>query len=214
MNMESIVAKLKERDVIFTSIPNHLYQCVEKATNSPTSHVGVVFKCKGKWFVAESRIPFSCYTPLVDFITRSRDNRYAIKRVKEGLTKVETEALKLQCERQMGRLYGLGFKFHSKRQFCSKFVYDAYKTALDIELGTLETFAELLRRNPKTSTKFWRLWYVGLIPWKRITITPESQYSDQKLVTIAEHLLGTSAKINQLNVIPADYSSTAKKGMS
>lgn len=214
MSMESIVSKLKEGDVIFTSIPNHLYQCVERATNSPTSHVGIVFKCDSKWCVAESRIPFSCYTPLEEFIARSKDGRYAIKRVKEGLSESETDALKLQCVRQMGQLYHLGFKYHSKRQFCSKFVYEAYQTALGLEVGKLETFTELLRRNPATSKKFWRLWYFGLIPWKRITITPESQFSDQKLVTVVEHLLGTSENINLLNVNSAVFSAFTKTGMS
>jgi hypothetical protein len=186
MNIESIVPKLKEGDVIFTSIPNHLYQCVERATNSPTSHVGVVLKNEDKWVVAESRIPYSCYTPLEDFIARSKDGWYAIKRIKHGLNQPETHALKSQCERQMGRLYHLGFKYQSKRQFCSKFVYEAYKLALGLEVGTLETFKELLTRNPATSTKFWRLWYFGNIPWNRITITPESQFADQNLISVSE----------------------------
>ena len=205
MNIESIVSKLKEGDVIFTSIPNHLYQCVERASNSPTSHVGLVFKCESKWLVAESRIPFSCYTPLEDFIARSKDGCYAIKRIKGGLSKTDTEALKVQCEQQMGQLYHLGFKYQSKRQFCSKFVYDAYKTALGLDVGRLETFTELLARNPTVSTKFWRLWYLGRIPWKRITITPASQFSDQKLITVVEHLLGSPAKFNQLNESPAIF---------
>ena len=199
MNLESIRSKLNDGDVIFTSIPNHLYQCVERASNSTTSHVGVVFKCEGKWLVAESRIPFSCYTPLEDFIARSKEGWYAIKRVKGGLSEAQTDGLKLQCERQMGQLYHLGFKYHSKRQFCSKFVYQAYKTALGLEVGKLETFTELLRRNPSASTRFWRLWYFGVIPWNRITITPGSQFSDQKLVTVAEHLLGNPEDIHQLN---------------
>jgi len=132
MNIASIESKLNDGDVIFTSIPNHLYQCVERASNSPTSHVGLVFKCEAKWLVAESRIPFSCYTPLEDFIARSKHGSYAIKRMKGGLIKSEAEALKVQCELQMGQLYHLGFKYRSKRQFCSKFVYDAYKTALGL----------------------------------------------------------------------------------
>jgi hypothetical protein len=86
----------------------------------------------------------------------------------------------------MGKLYHLGFKYESPRQFCSKFVYDAYRTATGIEIGTLESFSELLQKQPKTSLWFWRLWFFGVIPWSRITVTPASQMESLALDTVLE----------------------------
>lgn len=184
MGLDKVLPQLKEGDIIFTSVSNYLYQSVEKATNSQTSHVGIILKREGLWVVAESRVPKSCYTPIEDFINRSKNDWFRIKRLPKGLSENDLQLLMNHCENQMGKLYHLGFKYKSKRQFCSKFVYDAYKGSLGIDVGCVETFEELLARNPSTSKRFWYMWYFGRIPWKRLTITPESQFADPKLVEV------------------------------
>lgn len=178
---QNILSTLQDGDIIFTSVPNVLYQSVEKACNSPTSHVGIVFKINNDWMVAESRVPFSCYTPLADFIGRSKEGWFSIKRVNQNLSKTEITKLRLECDGMMGKLYHLGFKYKSSRQFCSKFVYDAYKKSLGIDVGKLVTFKELLNENPSVPQTFWRFWYFGFIPWNRLTVTPGSQYDDTSL---------------------------------
>jgi hypothetical protein len=90
----------------------------------------------------------------------------------------------------MGKLYGLGFDYYSKRLYCSKFVYDVYQSALNIEVGKKETFKELIEANPEASKTFWRFWFFGFIPWKRITVTPASQYEDERLETAFENVEG------------------------
>lgn len=177
-------SKLKDGDIIFTSIPNTLYQSVEKASNSPTSHVGIVFNVNGRWMVAESRVPFSCYTPLEDFIGRSKNRWFSIKRVSQNLDLDDINKLRTACDSMMGRLYHLGFNYESKRQFCSKFVYDAFKNSLDIDVGKLMTLKELINENPDAPLMFWRLWYFGFIPWNRLTVTPGSQYEDPTLMAV------------------------------
>jgi len=175
----------KDGDIIFTSIPNRLYQSVEQATASPVSHVGILFNINGEWFVAESKVPFSCYTPLEQFIARSKDRWFSVKRVSPTLSQKHLVLLKNFCDQRMGKLYHFGFKYKSKRQFCSKFVYDAYTISLGIEVGKLQTFRELLAANPKASRTFWRCWFLGFIPWNRVTISPSSQYADERLAFIS-----------------------------
>lgn len=86
----------------------------------------------------------------------------------------------------MGKPYHLGFHSLSSRQFCSKFAYETYLNALDVEIGTLESFKTLLTSQPETPLWFWRLWFMGRIPWSRITVTPASQLRSERLEAVWE----------------------------
>lgn len=178
-------SELKEADLIFISIANPLYRRVEIGTGSKASHVGILLKDKDQnWIVAESTIPFSKYTPLKQFISRSDKGWYCIRRVKTDLASHDIKKIHEQCNKRMGILYHTGFKYDSRRQFCSKFVYDVFRSAIDIEVGDIETFKELLNKQPNTSTSFWRFWFFGFIPWSRRTVTPASQMDSNMLVPI------------------------------
>ena len=185
MDINDINIDLKPGDIIFISIPNFLYQQVEKGTGSRASHVGILFKDDhSNWVVAESRVPLSKYTPLSDYLRRTKDNWCCIRRPKMELLSEDVDALKEACNNRLGILYHLGFRYDSNRQFCSKFVYDAYKEAIGIEVGELDTMRNLFVKRPDTPLMFWRLWYFGFIPWGRRTVTPASQMESEALKTI------------------------------
>ncbi|MCH2208458.1 MAG: YebB family permuted papain-like enzyme [Lentisphaerales bacterium] len=187
--MNTINKRIKLGDVVFISIPNVLYRKVAATTKSWTSHVGFVHSFKdGEWQIAESAVPTCTITPLSKFIDRSENGMFAVRRLKEPLNEEAISKLQKAAESRMGRLYHFGFKLHSKRQFCSKFVYQVYKEALNIEVGSVTTFRELLQTNPEAPLTFWRLWYFGFIPWKRMTITPASQLRCPKLETVFEKI--------------------------
>ncbi|WP_415891053.1 YiiX/YebB-like N1pC/P60 family cysteine hydrolase [Neptuniibacter sp. SY11_33] len=175
---------VQEGDIIFISINSFLYRQVAKGTGSWTSHVGFVIKENDEWCVLESAVPCVRRTSLKDFVSRTTNDEVSILRLKEPLVEADISKLKQTAEKRMGRFYHLGFKFDSKRQFCSKFVYLTFKEALGIELGKVQTLAELLDENPQASVNFWRCWYFGLVPWQRKTITPASQLNDPQLETI------------------------------
>jgi len=185
---------IQSGDIVFIAVPHYLYKKVAEATDSPTSHVGIAFvEEQGDCLIAESSVPFCKYTPLDKFLARSDKGWFCIRRLKHPLTINDITALRQECDARMGQLYHLGFKYNSSKQFCSKFVYDVYKTALDIEVGYLESFDQLLKSRPDTSLLFWRMWFLGFIPWSRITITPASQLESDLLETICssetdEHL--------------------------
>jgi hypothetical protein len=46
--------------------------------------------------------------------------------------------------------------------------------ATGIRIGDIETFAALYSRRPDTELRFWKIWYLGRIPWARETVTPAS----------------------------------------
>lgn len=179
-----VMSKISEGDIIFISIDSFLYRQVAKGTGSWTSHVGFIVRENNQWYVMESAVPTVTRCPLRKFLARTTDNEVSIMRVKGGLSQPEVEKLKKVATPRMGKFYHLGFKFDSKRQFCSKFVYLTFKEALGLEIGKVQTLEALLEENPQASVNFWRCWYFGMIPWQRKTITPASQLVDPQLTTV------------------------------
>ena len=180
---------LKVGDIVFISIPNFLYRRVARTTSSWTSHVGMVHSRKnGEWIIAESAVPLCKMTSLENFLKRSENGMFTVRRLKNELSEYDISRLQTAANQRMNQLYHLGFKYESNRQFCSKFVYEVFKEALNVEVGQLETFRELLNKNPTVSKRFWKLWFFGFIPWKRLTVTPASQLNCNKLDTIFEKL--------------------------
>ena len=132
----------------------------------------------------ESAVPVVRRSPLRKFLSKTCNNEVAIRRLKSGLVPDQIERLKAEADKRMGRLYHLGFKYDSERQFCSKFVHECFRDGLGITLGKVETLEGLLEQNPQASVGFWRAWYFGFIPWQRRTLTPASQLADDALETI------------------------------
>jgi len=176
---------LASGDVIFISIPSVLYRSVAKATGSLASHVGIIFKDEEKgWMVAESRVPVATWTPLEKFLARTENEWFQVRRFKAGLTVDQVAVLRRECDKRMGGFYHFGFRYLSRRLFCSKLVYDVFKEALGIEVGKLETFRDLFGQQTGFSLFFWRLWFFGFIPWSRLTVTPASQTRSELLETV------------------------------
>jgi len=175
----------REGDIIFSRIPNLLYRKVAEATGSPTSHVGILFSDgQGGWMVAESKVPVARYSTLHNFLARSAGGWHVIRRLRTPLTPDQVKALRAAADARMGSLYHSGFDFAAKRTFCSKFVHEVFKAALGVEVGRVETFAQLLHKQPATALAFWKCWFFGNIPWQRTTVTPASQLVCDKLHTI------------------------------
>lgn len=188
MNIQNWQQCIQEGDIIFSSIPHFLYKTIEKNTRSPTSHVGIIFKQNGQWVVAESKVPFSKVSPLEDFINRSDKGWISVKRLKTGLSQRQIEQMKKVSYQLMGKPYDLGFNYHSKKLFCSKFVYDVFAQACGLTIGELETYSALIAKSPNGITLFWRLWFCGFIPFNTTSITPHSQWVDPQLEEVACHV--------------------------
>ncbi len=189
---------LEEGDIIFISINSPLYRQVAQGTGSWTSHVGFIVKEENQWFVLESAVPTVKRCSLRKFLSRTMNSEVCIKRLNKSLKTEQILKLKQVASKRMGRFYHLGFNFESKRQFCSKFVYLTFKEALDIEIGKVQTFRQLLAENPQASVNFWRCWYFGFIPWERKTITPTSQLNDPQLVEVFSTVSSSAQEEQQL----------------
>ncbi|MBN6361419.1 YebB family permuted papain-like enzyme [Providencia huaxiensis] len=172
-------------DVVFTSIGTELFRQIASASLCWSNHVGMIVGHNGEdYLIAESRVPLSTTTTLSRFIARSSDKRYSVHRFTHTLTNEQKSALISEVPARLNKFYHTGFNYESSRQFCSKFVFDIYQSALSVQIGELETFKELLTKNPNAKLNFWKLWFIGQIPWERKTVTPASLWHHPELSLI------------------------------
>jgi hypothetical protein len=180
-----IVREVQIGDVLFTREPYYFLRKVADAGGSWTNHVGIIIDTSGpEPLVAESKVPRAVLTPLSRFVGRSEAGYVAIRRPQQALTQIQEKALAEAAQARIGRWYDLGFNLHSSRQFCSKLVYESLLEATGKEVGTVTDFASLLQQHPDVPQAFWRIWYLGRIPWQRETVTPASQYQSTALNTV------------------------------
>lgn len=191
---ETLKTQVKEGDILFLEIDRLPFKQVAATSNSWTSHVGLVFRDKNQWVVYESTIPTSKSTELCKYLKKSKNERYALTRYDRGLTEDQVLRLKEKGASMFGVIYHTGFDYDSSRQFCSKFVYEAYRH-IGITVGQIITFQDLFNGLAPGTLRdglvtFWNRWFkAGFrfsgIPWDRRTVTPASQLLDAKFRLIA-----------------------------
>ncbi len=193
-NLCAALPLVREGDIVFIRVKSFLYRKVAETSRSWESHVGIVFQnADGMWTVAESTVPRSKFTPLKNFVARSEDGRFAIRRVRGGLAGDDVPRLRAAAEKRMGIFYHFGFHYDSPRLFCSKLVHDCYLEATGRQVGHLETFRALLSANPGAPVWFWRIWFFGHIPWERRCVTTTSQLQSAMLTTVFDSSIAEPA---------------------
>lgn len=178
----ALAQQLQVGDLVFIRVPALPFIKVAATTNSWTNHVGIVVATDGaEPQIAESTFPFSKRGGLARFLARSEGGRVEVSRLNTPLSNDQQRVLQRSAQARMDVFYDTGFDLHSRRQFCSRFVYEVVREASGVELGQVETFATLLKHNPEADLDFWKLWYFGRIPWQRETVTPASVLNSPKL---------------------------------
>ena len=198
----SPVHDLQVGDLVFIRVTARPFLEVAYATLSWTNHVGIVVDTQGDDpLIAESTFPFARTTRMTRFLQRSENGRYAVARLAMPLDDLHRSKLIEAATCRMGTFYDTGFNLNSRRQFCSRFVREVIEEATGIRLGETETFSTLLERNPDPRLGFWRLWYFGHIPWRRLTVTPASVLHSPHLRVVcdigSETATGTQHSIRQ-----------------
>lgn len=169
-------------DLIFIRVAAAPFKAVAKATGTWTNHVGVVTTIEDDDpHIGESSFPLSRTTTLSRFIARSEQGCIAVARLKTAITQQQVEQIQIAVQRRHGIFYDTGFSLYSGRQFCSRYVHEVLKEATGIPIGKIETLREVVTRQPNMRLGFWRLWYLGKIPWDRKTITPASLLNSTEL---------------------------------
>lgn len=184
---------LQPGDLVFTRIDARPFVEVAAATLSWTNHVGIVVAVDGgQATVAESTLPLSRRGPLEHFVARSEGGRVAVMRLATPPTAAQAAAIDAAARQREGVRYDTGFDLHSSGQFCSRFVHEVLLQATGVGVGEVQSFETLLRHNPQAALGFWRLWFLGRIPWQRQTVTPASVLASPALVTVFDGVVQPS----------------------
>lgn len=182
---QNVRKQIQAGDIVFISSESEIFENVAKSTLSWTSHVGLALpdSKNQELMIYESTLPLSKKTSICDFVKRTSQDQIAVMRPKFKLDQSSIQRLQRTAENKMGIIYHTGFDYDTKtRLYCSKFVYDVYLNAMGIEIGYIETFADLIEKNPDPELiEFWQGWFFGKIPEKRRVVTPAGQLHDNDL---------------------------------
>ena len=204
ISLQTLAPKLAVGDLVFIRVAAKPFLEVADATLSWTNHVGVVVDVSGaEPLVAEATVPWSRTTGLKRFVARSQGGRFSVSRLNTELTAQQKLSVTQAAAQRSGVLYDTGFDLTSNRQFCSRYVREVLFEATGKTVGEVETFKELLSRNPATKLGFWRAWYFGDIPWERATVTPASVLNSPELHSVFDGVLVGATSLNALTRVLA-----------
>jgi hypothetical protein len=128
---------LQEGDLIFHSSASSQSRAIQLATHSKYSHMGILFRKNGEWYVLEAIEPVR-YTPLHIWIKRGVNSGYVVKRLKNAkkiLNPGAVRKMREAGEKFLGRPYDYFFEWSDERIYCSELVWKIYNGALNIEIG-------------------------------------------------------------------------------
>ncbi|WP_370545539.1 YiiX family permuted papain-like enzyme [Gilliamella sp. W8123] len=170
-------------DVIFQSSQSNQSKAIEQATNSPYSHVGIIFIKNGKPYVFEAASKV-IYTPLDKWINRGKNKTYVIKRLKNhSLSQQEITSLKQVAHKFENKPYDIWFGWDDKYIYCSELVWKIYNRALKLKIGQLQTIKDFNLSSPAVKQKL-KERYGNNIPYQETVISPVAIFNSALLITV------------------------------
>ena len=140
-------------DIIFQSSQSNQSKAIEQATNSPYSHVGIIFIKNGKPYVFEAASKV-IYTPLDKWINSGKNKTYVIKRLKNHpLSQQEITILKQVAHKFENKPYDIWFGWDDKYIYCSELVWKIYNRALKLKIVQLQTIKDFNLSSPAVKQK-------------------------------------------------------------
>jgi uncharacterized protein YycO len=176
---------LQDGDLIFHTSRSSQSEAIQIVTGSRYSHIGVIYKEGGAFFVYEAVQPVKM-TPLNDWIQRGVDGAYVVKRLEnsaEILTAAGVQKMKTVGKKYVGKDYDLRFEWSDDKIYCSELVWKMYKEAFNIEIGKLEKIRHFDLSNPIVQEKVQER-YGNTIPTNEWVITPDRMFRAKNLITI------------------------------
>ncbi|MFQ0996927.1 YiiX family permuted papain-like enzyme [Gilliamella sp. CG25] len=176
----------KDGDIIFQSSQSSQSKAVEQATNSPYSHMGIIFIQNGKPYVFEAGSKVA-YTPLTSFIERGKNRYYVIKRLKDhNLSVKETNKLKLVAKTFENKPYDIWFGWNDNYIYCSELVWKIYNRALNLKIGQLQNIKDFNLSSAAVKQKL-KARYGDKIPFQETVISPVAMFNSPLLITVDQH---------------------------
>lgn len=176
---------IKNGDLIFQTSVSSQSKAIQLATKSKYSHCGIIYQ-KGKDFYVFEAIQPVKLTLLSSWISRGKDGKYVIKRLKNGdkvLTPPVISKMKNIGERFKGKNYDLTFEWSDDKIYCSELIWKIYKESTGLEIGKLQKLKDFDLTNSVVNSKM-RERYGNNIPLNEPVISPEAIFSSHLLITV------------------------------
>jgi len=177
-------SRLRDGDIIFHESQSAQSRAIQLATKSRYSHMGIVYKDRGQWFVYEAVQPVKL-TPLRAWIARGRNGHFVVRRLRDSqrLTPAVLARMKAEGERLGGKSYDLYFEWSDARIYCSELVWKIYKRAAGVEIGRLQKLREFDLSHPAVRAKM-RERYGDRVPLEEPVISPAAMFESRELVEV------------------------------
>lgn len=180
-------SEFQDGDIIFQTSKSAQSKAIQIATGSKYSHMGIIYKQKGEFFVYEAVQPVKL-TPLKKWINRGKNGHYVVKRIKNAekiLTDKNLKKMKTVGKRFKGKDYDSYFDWTDKQIYCSELVWKIYNEALGIKIGNLEKLGNFNLTDRSVKQKL-KERYGDNIPLDEFVISPEAMFNSDRLVTVYE----------------------------
>jgi hypothetical protein len=174
----------RDGDIVFQTSRSAQSLAIQRATHSPYSHVGIIFLRGGKPYVFEA-VATVRYTPLENWTVRGAGARFAVKRLRSGLTAGQVVKLRSSAARFAGKPYDLYFEWTNDRIYCSELIWKMYSQTLGIELGMLQKLREFDLADNEVKARM-RERYGTHVPLDEPVISPAAIYDSHLLKTISD----------------------------
>lgn len=175
-------------DVIFQTSQSSQSLAIQLATDSPYSHIGIVYVREGRPFVFEAVQPVKL-TPLAEWIVRGERSHFVVKRLSDADTVVTAETLGRMAdvgEQMAGRDYDSYFQWSDSTVYCSELVWKVYSRGAGVELASLETLADFDLSHPAVAAKIDERFGDGP-NLEELVISPVAIFDSARLVTVYEN---------------------------
>lgn len=180
--------KYKDGDIIFQTSESEQCEAVRIATNSKFSHCGIIFIENGQTYVYEAVQPVKM-TLLSEWIKHGKDNKYAVKRLKNAdkvLTKSVLEKMKSYGKTMNNKDYDLYFEWSDEKIYCSELVWKIYKEGAEIELCKTKKLKDFNLKHPLVQ-QIMKQRYGTKIPYEEQVVAPSQLYDSEIVATIFDN---------------------------
>lgn len=179
------VKEFQNGDIIFQTSTSSQSKAIQLATKSKYSHMGIIYKQNGKYYVYEAVQPVKL-TPLDSWIKRGEDEHFVVKRLKNAeklLTPKILQKMKQIGEKYKDKSYDLYFEWSDSRIYCSELVWKIYKQAIGVEIGELQKLNDFDLSNEVVKAKLSER-YGNNIPLNELVISPAAIFNSDKLIMV------------------------------
>ena len=172
-------------DVVFHTSTSSQSRAIQLATDSPHSHMGLVYLEDGEPFVFEAVQPVKS-TPLAEWIARGKDGHFVVKRLPDASRRLTPEILqrmKSVGDAMVGRPYDRYFEWSDDRIYCSELVWKIFDRGAGIQIGDLETLPDFDLSHPEVAAKM-KERFGDRPPADEAVISPAAMFHSPELVTV------------------------------